>query len=360
LVNKHISQLDVFRGLAALSVCAVHFTYDSFFHKYFAQGLFVQLFFTLSGFVIAYNYYNTLINFKDLSIFMLKRFKRLYPLHLFFLILFLLIELVKYILISNFDISSNNQPFETNTVKNFFLNLFFIQHFDNQNSFNGPSWSISVEMMLYLSFGLILLLLIKKNLFLSLNFIYLIFFIIFLNATYGDTKSITAYYSGMYSFCIGYLFYILYEKRKISSFLKSKNYFDILFYFFLSIFLLEIFYFHFLKQDYLYSIAFGLMIYYSCFLDNNFFLFKFVFNRFFVFLGKISYSIYMSHLFVFFMFDNLLEHVFKFQTKVDLNGNMVLDISKFEANFFTIIIYVTVLLFSNFTYKNIELKYYKK
>ena len=60
------------------------------------------------------------------------------------------------------------------------------------------------------------------------------------------------------------------------------------------------------------------------------------------------------------MFDNLLEHVFKFQTKVDLNGNMVLDISKFEANFFTIIIYVTVLLFSNFTYKNIELKYYKK
>ena len=45
MVNKHISQLDVFRGLAALSVCAVHFTYDSVFHKYFAQGLFVQLFF---------------------------------------------------------------------------------------------------------------------------------------------------------------------------------------------------------------------------------------------------------------------------------------------------------------------------
>ena len=50
LANKHINQLDVFRGLAALSVCAVHFTYDSIFHKYFAQGLFVQLFFTLSGF----------------------------------------------------------------------------------------------------------------------------------------------------------------------------------------------------------------------------------------------------------------------------------------------------------------------
>ena len=33
--QDHIKQLDVFRALAALSVCAVHFTYESFFHKYF-------------------------------------------------------------------------------------------------------------------------------------------------------------------------------------------------------------------------------------------------------------------------------------------------------------------------------------
>ena len=86
MVNKHINQLDVFRGLAALSVCAVHFTYDSIFYKYFAQGLFVQLFFTLSGFVIAYNYYHNLNDYDSFLKFIIKRFKRLYPLHLFFLL----------------------------------------------------------------------------------------------------------------------------------------------------------------------------------------------------------------------------------------------------------------------------------
>jgi len=51
-MNKHhYPQLDVFRALAALSVCAVHFNFDSFFYNHFANGLFVQLFFALSGFL---------------------------------------------------------------------------------------------------------------------------------------------------------------------------------------------------------------------------------------------------------------------------------------------------------------------
>ena len=55
-MNKsYLEQLDVYRALAALSVCAVHFSYNSVFHIYFKQALFVQFFFTLSGFVIYLN-----------------------------------------------------------------------------------------------------------------------------------------------------------------------------------------------------------------------------------------------------------------------------------------------------------------
>lgn len=359
MVNKHINQLDVFRGLAALSVCAVHFTYDSLFHNYFAQGLFVQLFFTLSGFVIAYNYHDTLKNFRDFSQFGIKRFKRLYPLHLFFLLLFLLIEILKYFLKLKYEINLNNQPFEVNNFKNFFLNLFFIQHFANEYNFNSPSWSISVEMMLYLCIGMMLAS-IKKSLLYYLCLFYVTFFIIFLNKSYGSSLSISAFYSGLYSFSIGYLFFLLFKKKNINHYLKGKIYLDVFFYAFILIFLFELFYFNFIKQKYVYSLIFGIIFFSSCFLNKKFFLFKIFFNDFFIFLGKISYSIYMSHLLIFFLFDNTLKYLIKFQTKINSSGNIVVDLNNFEANFFTILIYMLTILFSKFTYENVEMRFYKK
>ena len=355
--NKHIKQLDVFRALAALSVCSVHFTYDSFFHNYFAQGLFVQLFFTLSGFVIAYNYHENLSNLNKFFGFIFKRFLRLYPLHLFFLIIFLILEIIKYLLVTKFDVQTNNIPFSYNNLKNFLLNLFFVQNFATESNFNGPSWSISVEMMLYLTFGLLSLIFRKKILVIYLYILYILFFILFLNSEYGKDLSISALYSGLYSFSIGCLFFFMFQK--INNFYNSTIYRDIIFYILVLIFLFEIFYFDLIKQKYLYSILFGCIFFYSCFLKKKFFLFKIFFNNFFCYLGKISYSIYMCHLAVFFIFDNLLKHVFKYETKLN-DGIYVLNLSTFEANLYTLFVYVLVIFFSSFSYKFIEMKYYKK
>ena len=232
--KKHINQLDVFRALAALSVCSVHFTYDSFFHNYFAQGLFVQLFFTLSGFVIAYNYHENLKNLKSFFNFSIKRFKRLYPLHLFFLILFLILEIIKYILVIKFDLKSNNIPFEFNNLKNFLLNIFFIQHFATEYNFNSPSWSISVEMMLYFTFCLLLLIFKNKFFLVGLYLAYVIYFYCFLNSHYGETLSIFAFYSGLYSFSIGCLFF--YYIKKLTVYL-NQNIFGCIFYILLRYFI---------------------------------------------------------------------------------------------------------------------------
>tara|TARA_Y100001958_G_C21168367_1_gene500651 strand:+ start:51 stop:1118 length:1068 start_codon:yes stop_codon:yes gene_type:complete len=353
--NYHIQQLDVFRALAALSVCAVHFNYNSFFHNHFAEGLFVQLFFTLSGFVITLNYLEKINILKDFKAFFFKRFKRLYPLHLFFLLIFLAIELIRYFLVLKYNVQVNNVPFEINNLKNFLLNLFFIQHFADTYNFNSPSWSISVEIMLYITLGLLIL--INKKIFFYFSLTYVLTFLFFFNNLYGATLSINAYFSGLYSFLVGCLFCFLFLKKRIE--LKN-TLLNFLYYILITIFIIEIFYFKSIDQKYFYSILFGLVFYFSCYLDRKFFLFNIFFNKYFIFLGKISYSIYLSHLFIFFVLNNFLKYIFKYPTKVNENNINVLDLTYFSANLYTILAYLITIVFSYLTYQYIEMRFYKK
>ena len=354
-MNKHhYPQLDVFRALAALSVCAIHFNFDSFFYNHFANGLFVQLFFALSGFVIFLNYYGKIRNFIDLRFFIIKRFKRLYPLHLFFLIIFVLLEVLKYFFILKYGHQSYTEAYSQNNFNNFLLNLFFLQHLADFPTYNTPSWSISVEMMLYITAG-ILFLFPKKYIVLVLIF-YLLFFLYFFNNIYGATISINAYLSGLYSFLIGCFFSYLYTKKKI---IFKSLYFEFFYFIILFVFLSEIFYFKFIDKYYLYSILFAFIFYLSCYLDKNSYLFKFIFNKFFNFLGKISYSIYLSHLFIFYALKQILRFIFNHPT-IEVDDAVVLDLTYFEANLFIIITYIVTIIFSHFSYKHIEMKFYKK
>ena len=126
-------------------------------------------------------------------------------------------------------------------------------------------------------------------------------------------------------------------------------------------FLIEIFYFRKLSDfSYLYSIIFGLIFYVSCFLNSNFVLYKFFFNKFFIYLGKISYSIYLSHLLIFYLLNNTLRFVFKIPTNINKEGDVILNLTTLEAHLYTIIAYIITIAFSHFTYKNIEMKFYKK
>tara|TARA_B110000967_G_C18857965_1_gene548303 strand:+ start:665 stop:1720 length:1056 start_codon:yes stop_codon:yes gene_type:complete len=346
----YYNQLDVFRALAALSICAIHFNYNSFTHNYIANLLFVQLFFSLSGFVIFLNYYHNLTKFNNLLDFIKKRFKRLYPLHFFFLILFVILEFLKYISATKYGLEFNNKPFSTNNTYSFFSNIFFLQHLADGFTFNTPAWSISVEFWLYITFAFLLLFL-KKYIILFAA-IYSIIFISFFSHIYGQAHTINSYYSGLYSFFVGCLFCYLFIRRK---FIIKSLFYDFFYLIILVTFLSEIFYFKLLvSKEYLYSIFFGLIFFMSCYLNKNSIIYKIVFNSFFMFLGKISYSIYLSHVFIFMVLSQFLRFVLKYPY-----ADGQLQLSSLEANLYTLTAYAITIFFSYFSYKYIEMRFYR-
>ena len=158
--------LEVLRFLAALGVLVWHFEHFAFggnfpvpgdslpFHNVFAifyahgqTG--VQLFWCISGFIFAWRYGAPIqagtISF---SRFMVLRFSRLYPLQAVTLIVLVLVQWA-YI---------QGHPwyfmYQQNNLKHFLLNLVFAQYWGLQDglSFNGPSWSISIEILVYVLF----------------------------------------------------------------------------------------------------------------------------------------------------------------------------------------------------------------
>lgn len=167
---KRFYLLDILRGLASFAVVVWH--YQHFFQTapgvlptgfnraaqpfypllsllYEHGGEAVLLFFTLSGFVFFWRYYEE-VHARRVSgwQFFIFRFSRLYPLHFITLLLVAGIQLLQYQLHGQFIVYSNND------LPHFILNLFFISHWGLQDgwSFNGPVWSVSIEIILYMVF----------------------------------------------------------------------------------------------------------------------------------------------------------------------------------------------------------------
>lgn len=155
--------LESLRGVAALIVVFLHIKWANPLSTllFFRNGyLMVDLFFVLSGFVICYNYGQKIGNARDVGHFMFLRFGRLYPLHLFCLMAFLGIEIAKYIGELKFHfVPYASGAFVINNTASFIANLLLIHAlcpFAGINiSFNGPSWSISTEFYAYLIFALV-------------------------------------------------------------------------------------------------------------------------------------------------------------------------------------------------------------
>lgn len=158
-------ELESIRGIAALLVVVYHspkWNPDLLDVGIVRNGyLMVDLFFVLSGFVIYNTYATSIRNVQQLWRFQFLRFGRLYPIHLLFLLFFLGVEALKYLAqVKLGAVSGNTVPFRENNLTAFIQQLFLIHAVGptgNEQTFNIPSWSISVEFYVYLVFGTVVL-----------------------------------------------------------------------------------------------------------------------------------------------------------------------------------------------------------
>lgn len=168
-VPRHFYSFDVLRGVAAFVIALYHWQhfyitgtaplspdikttlplYHVFAFFYEEGFLAVDLFFMLSGFIFFWLYADKIAQRKITAYaFSVIRLSRLYPLHFATLLLVACLQWYQWRHTGAYFI----YPF--NDVYHFVLQLFFVNSWGLEHgpSFNGPAWSISVEVFLYTVF----------------------------------------------------------------------------------------------------------------------------------------------------------------------------------------------------------------
>ena len=116
---------------------------------FYERGLLgVQVFWAVSGFIFFWKYKSLLSShLVDAKQFFILRFSRLYPLHLLTLILVCLLQWLY------FSINHNHFIYDYYDLQHFVLQLLFASNWlSNDYSFNGPIWSVSSEILVYVFF----------------------------------------------------------------------------------------------------------------------------------------------------------------------------------------------------------------
>lgn len=342
-----ISKLDGLRGLFSLMIVLFHyreaFLPDFLRHIFFIRVsyTFVDFFFVLSGYVIAYNY-NSIKSFPEFTLYIKKRFTRLFPL----LLLTTSIALI-FDLIGNFGFPQLVQNVDSVSVlfKRYVDTLLFTNStpiLGKTSGINGVSWSISSEMVSYIVFGIVSLLAIgkRKNIALAIIILACAIFTVyhgkhFNTGDYGFVR-------GLISFNIGYFVWLLSLKK-----VKVPNFFEIG----IPIFLLAIFYIlhHSLNgfEEQMFGLGviplfFGISIW--ILIQTNGIISKILSSKPLIFLGDISYSVYLNHAIIVLVIPKIVFGILKFpQNMYSEIGLLLLTIA-------------FILVYSYFTFKVVELK----
>ena len=162
--------LELLRFVAAFAVVTWHYQHFAYvadtpvdlvksrlpfyelLQAFFVSGKYgVWIFWSISGFIFFWKYRDAIA---DRSVdgwkFFVLRLSRLYPLHAATLVIVAILQPVYFHLKGYFFV------YQANDLQHFLLQIFMASNWDGQsgNSFNGPIWSISIEVLAYAVFFL--------------------------------------------------------------------------------------------------------------------------------------------------------------------------------------------------------------
>ncbi|MBL7901545.1 MAG: acyltransferase [Bacteroidia bacterium] len=304
----YLPGLNALRGFAALLVAVFHF--DSMvMHLTFSDNswfvrnayLMVDLFFIISGFILFHLYgasFKKQLRKEAYLNFLRARIARIYPLHLFTLLVFVVL------------IYGSINPYMSGTLTDLIhdpkaipTHLLLLQSFGFHKIFtwNLPSWSISAEWFSYLLFPLLALFIAKQQ---SRSLLFLTVFatMVYLAIEYvlprskeiwslPNARDINVTYDygflrGLAGFIAGMLTYHLYNRKVLTPLVSRDS---------AGLFCLIIFFF-FMNGEYndlFYIPVFMTLV--LCLASNQEKMLQVCMFKPFQFLGDISYSIYMVH-----------------------------------------------------------------
>jgi len=355
--RERFEVLDSFRGLCALFVVVYHLhVSDSFAEIAFFRGssIFVEFFFVLSGFVLAHGYaFRENLSFGP---FLSARFFRLYPLHLFMLLVFVLLELGKWSALEFFGISFNNMAFTNDYALESILPNLLLVHawtpFTNPLSFNTPSWSISIEFYMYLLLYLSLLMAGRLRM-LVWGLLPLVMFYLMIT---GSDLLVPAVMRGLSGFFGGVICYLVY--RRYLSRINVPVWLASLVEVALILLVIAV-----VQSDVEYRSVWATLVFFLTVLWFSLeggLLSTALKRDSLQFLGRLSYSMYMTHAAVIYLFTSLflvLQKLIGRQTMSMVDGVRFFDTGYgLWNNLLVALMLASVLLCSCWTYRVIEVR----